>query len=419
MLKKILSSLNSKLVLFIVNFIFGLIFISILFLFEKTSMVEELYNSQLDGFVNRTKDSNVDNGNLAFYNLNESFFQEYNATDSSITPRDGLADVIDKVVEQNPKVVFLDIFLNNNRELDNNLTNRLKNILQDKNNTTRFIFLVKKYMNAKGEDKVKYPYFRKEIEQFEGKTVFYGVSDFHSYGDTAIKRYFDFNKTINKTQFYNIPLLSEILMEDRQDILNEKNITKITINNHVIDLSEKDKLINNRINFYFFKGWREKVSKNNSNVQTPSEVLLDQNYTNKLVYIGVSLPIMGDVHKTALGKMSGIFLLGNAYLTLNNPIEKAPKWVTWSFLLIIILLMSYLLTIFDSILTMIIMSVLVAIVLYSLSSWLYVTQGIFISLFIPLFYISKHGDFAEVLESVVQKGLSWMEYKLQKRKKND
>lgn len=210
-------------------------------------------------------------------------------------------------------------------------------------------------------------------------------------------------------------------MEDKKGILKEKNITKIILNKNIIDLSEKDSLINNRINFYFFKGWTEwgDVANNNISTPNPSIILDDRNYTNKLVYIGVNRPIMGDVHQTPLGKMSGVYLLGNAYLTLNNPIEQAPKWVRWFILIIIILLMSYLLTIFDSIISMIIMSISVAVILYPISLWLYPTYGIFISLLIPLFYISKHGDFAEMLESVVQKGLSWMEYKLQKRKEND
>jgi len=397
---------------FIINFIFGILFIFILSFFENTTIVEDLYNPQFDYLLNtklnKAQEQPFNDGNITFIELNDKFFNDNNATYSAYTPRDGLALLLENVVKENPKVIFLDIFLHHKLTpaQDKFFIETLQNILINKQNNTKFIFPLKLYMNQDGNDDIVYPYFREELQDFENKRIFYAISAFYGYEDDIVKRYFYNDKKINNKRLYAVPLLTKILMEDN-------NAKKLFFDKQTIDLSSKDILVKNRINFYFYKGWKEHNNKTvELNMINKISIFNSNNFQNlkgKAVYIGVNRPIMGDIWKTSIGKSSGMYILGNIYLTLNNPIHSlSPLW-KYVILLLIVMLMSYLLTIFDSIISMLIM-VIAIVLMYFLSSWLFLQYGIFISVLVPLFYIFKHGDFAEILESIVQKGLSWVEY---------
>ena len=114
---------------FSLNVIFGLLFMWILIFFKDSLIIEDLHNKQLDYFINHklsnTNKNEFKTGNLCVIELNTKI-------NSAITSRKSLSKLIKKVVNKNPRIIFIDIFFNNDKNLDNNFSNVLKDIMENK-----------------------------------------------------------------------------------------------------------------------------------------------------------------------------------------------------------------------------------------------------------------------------------------------
>ncbi|RUM58984.1 MAG: hypothetical protein DSY53_03680, partial [Persephonella sp.] len=101
---------------------------------------------------------------FVFVYIDGNTLESWNAKLKPLLPRDKLANLIKKISEDNPKIIFVDVFFDfkGNKREDKKLENTLRNILKKKDITFIFPVSLEIYENNKLKPLAYFPYFYKD-----------------------------------------------------------------------------------------------------------------------------------------------------------------------------------------------------------------------------------------------------------------
>ena len=116
------------------------------------------------------------------------------------------------------------------------------------------------------------------------------------------------------------------------------------------------------------------------------------NFDNKIVIIGSSNPELTDNHETPVGRMAGMYILGNVINTeiMNLYPAEVPGWIKYLTEIIIILIASYVFLLYEPFKAQLITSILLLIPFGFLNYYLFFKYGIIINILLPTMGISFH-----------------------------
>ncbi len=427
----------SKRIHFFVNLGIGIFIAIICHCFQHTTWGESIINSILDIYIQHDAGKSISNpllledNNIVFVEIDDETYVKWNEPD--ITPRDKLAQIIKKCYDEGAKVILVDIlFEKEDRSPDNIRDKKLKEVLKyifDREEAEQeiresildhsfagIIFLHR--IGFKGDLKANifYNFIKGEKWEKETKIFHHAIPLFSSNSNDNVVRYWNScelycNEEKRDDLIWGGPLLAVMLYEDKvvklehlkQAILSDinktptGNIGKFTFKNgnEYILVFNTSHTFYQRIRFKIIPG---KVITGNNSIGMDFEregnaYFFSAKYNNhfnnigakffqdKIVIIGNSSPDTGDMHRTPVGDMPGMYLLGNAVYTILNTkqVKQLPWWIGYIIELFIIITAAYLFLYLQSFLALLVSSILILFGFVELGHWFFMKSGIFLN----------------------------------------
>ncbi|UCH97691.1 MAG: CHASE2 domain-containing protein, partial [Candidatus Aminicenantes bacterium] len=233
---------------FFLNIIIGTLVVIAFHLLESTNLGESTINTFFDKFITEESleaaevDISLGNSEIVFVDIDHKTYIEWG--EPLITPRDKLAEVIELAYMHDPKLIVLDILLENvagKKDNDRKLRDVLKNILKDSKNTnTKIIFSYRIGFDKDMEKEIlKETIVNDLIMSTENMTrnggfkKFYPTSPYISRSTSDyVERYWNLyeiytDKKGNRSILWGLPLLAAILSNQREMTCLEKFKKKI------------------------------------------------------------------------------------------------------------------------------------------------------------------------------------------------
>lgn len=425
---------------FFINLGVGIFIAVICHSLQFTTWGESIINNVLDTYIEseaREAIKNpkcIDEGNVVFVEIDHDTYVKWG--EPHITPRDKLAQIIKKCYDAGAKVILLDITFEKEEQPPNNSGDKeLQGVLEyilrkekerrsNKNSTSENSFagiVFCRRIGFKGDLKksIFYDYFKKNTGKDNINIFYHAVSLFSSNANDNVIRYWNSHKKyLNENKkddlIWGAPLLAIILHEDKTDqfeflrkkLLSGKQdseIDKVVFKNgneyHLT--SNTSHTYYQRIRFTIIPGKdkemdRETIkesSKNNDVTQEGNAWLVRAKYNehfdnigdaffrNKIVIIGNSSPDIGDMHRTPVGDMAGIYLLGNAVNTILNTkqVRHPHWWVGYLVELFIIVAAAYFFLYLMSFWVLFMSVIFISFGLAELGYWYFIKTGFFLN----------------------------------------
>ena len=126
-------------------------------------------------------------------------------------------------------------------------------------------------------------------------------------------------------------------------------------------------------------------------------------FRDKIVIIGNSSPDKGDIHRTPVGDMTGMFLLGNAVNTILNTAQvKHPQmWLGYLIELCVIVAAAYLFLYLMSFLALFVSVIFIFFGLVELGYWYFIETAVFLNsglIFIGMVFHKIIADIEELFK---------------------
>lgn len=259
---------------------------------------------------------------IVFVDLNSP--ATINSNEDWVTPRDKIAASLKEAFDGGAKVIVLDVLLEG-RSNDLNADKKLKQIMQyvSKENSKPIIILPLRtsFENKSVVDSKTYPIINK-------KNIYYSIPEFGaSPMDNTVRFWVPYHVDSDNTLHWNTVLLAyAAAMNDVIDLKKHENATgdrvsknELAIGNKSITLGNTTKnYAQNRIRFELIPPG---VMKNHPEGNLfKNRIMYDEikfaDYKDKIVIIGNSNANMRDIASTPIGKMPGMYIVGNAINTL-------------------------------------------------------------------------------------------------------
>lgn len=403
---------------------------------EYTTWGESIINKILDVYIESEARQAIENpesiqkGNIVFVEIDHDIYVSWGEPD--ITPRDKLAQIVKKCYDAGAKVILLDVIFEKKEQLPNDAGDkelngvleyictkeRLKRDNETIGNENFFAGIIFcRRVGFTGDLKKNIFYDSgKELEKKKNLTIFYhAVSLFSSNKSDNIVRYWNSFKKYRKGTkkedlIWGAPLLAVMLYEDKAFQL--KSLEKIILaNKQDNQYGEIDKITfkngneyhltlnpnhtySQHIRYEIIPDREDKESSENRNNQQEGNTYLitakysanfdyigDDIFRDKIVIIGSSSPDIGDMHRTPVGDLPGIYLLGNAANTILNAKQvKHPYW--WLGYLIelsVIIAAAYLFLYLFSFLALFVFIIFISLGLVELGYWYFERTGFFMN----------------------------------------
>jgi|GEM_PF-1052835 len=421
---------------FFINLGVGLFIAAICHSLQYTTWGESIINNALDTYIDSEAREAIedplciDKGNLVFVEIDHDIYVKWGEPD--ITPRDKLAQIIRKCYDAGAKVILLDIIFEKEEQSPNNSGDReLKGVLEyiwekekqrryNENSNIKKTFagiVFCRRIGFKGDLKksIFYDSFKNSKWKDHINIFYQAVSLFSSNANDNVIRYWNsYEKYVKKNEkddlIWGAPLLAVMLYEDKASRLDSLR-KKLLSNKHDNPYGEIDKFTfkngneyhltfntshtySQRIRFKIIPGKEIKENSRNIGVKQEGNTYLvsakynedfdhigDAFFRDKIVIIGNSSPDIGDIHRTPVGDMSGIYLLGNAvYTILNTRQVKHPNWLIGCLIeLFIIVAAAYLFLYLLSFLVLFISVIFILVGLVELGYWYFLKTGFFLN----------------------------------------
>jgi CHASE2 domain-containing sensor protein len=395
----------------IVNLALAVLGIIIVSLIEEWSVqkhpidfITRLHNEQIDQLIktdlsNRSWKKQDENSKLHFIEIDTDVLQSWKAERAPVVPRDKLKSLLIKLNTTRPKVVFLDIFLDyysnpyNLSQEDKELQETIRTLIETSD--IKFIFPIK----ITSDEMVHYPYFRDYLKKYENENVVYGIPTTYKYEGDTKERYLLYHRDVNQKRYYSVVLYSYLLMNG----ISPNNLDKqdgIKINNRYIKFKNRISL-NDRIRFFLLDPKRYAIFPGDISNTKATDIHSSSLPAGSLVYIGGNSPWKGDMKDTPVGKMAGVYLLGNCYLTVVNEQMAFSPW-KYPILIAISIFLALFFTYIESRYSFYIKAAL-AMSLYYLGVYLFESYSVFMSSGVVLFYMSKYQRVLDFIDKHCQK----------------
>ena len=333
-----------------------------------------------------------------------------------ITPRDEIAHQVHIADSNKASIIIVDFLFDYNdccNPLKDDSLKRVLTRITNKGSTTKIIFPVQIDHNEHLKQLI-YDDIIKKNENFFYAVPIAMVSS-HDNNIRYTERYKAYKKILSNgdtvsSNIYSVSTLVKIIRENsiysRTDIENN-NIEQNLYGDKVIKTNENK----NKIEEYIFKRRiKYLISPNDeytSNIRM-GNIPLGQYYNlenskysdlnKKIIILGSSNPESPDNHETPVGKMSGMFILGNTINTeIMNlyPIE-IPFLINDFLEVLIILLTSYIFVLQAPFKAQLITSALLIIPFFILDIILFLNYGVILNFILPLIGISFHRNISSL-----------------------
>lgn len=129
-------------------------------------------------------------------------------------------------------------------------------------------------------------------------------------------------------------------------------------------------------------------------------------FKGKIVVVGNSSPDIGDIQRTPVGDMAGMYVIGNSINTIlvKEQPSPPPAWLNILMEIAVIILAAYVFLYFTSLLAQIIASVLILLVFGYLSYLCFLRTGVFLNFVFAIVGMGFHETVADLEEIIEKKG---------------
>jgi hypothetical protein len=130
-------------------------------------------------------------------------------------------------------------------------------------------------------------------------------------------------------------------------------------------------------------------------------------FKDKIVIVGNSSPDAGDIHRTPIGEMAGMYVLGNSINTILAKEQPSPPpvWLSIVIEIAVIILAAYVFLYFTSLLAQIIVSVLILLVFGYFSYLYFLKAGVFLNFVFAIVGMGFHETIKDMEEIIEKKGV--------------
>jgi hypothetical protein len=421
---------------FFTNILIG-IAIAVLFSWaEKTSLGGAFIDSMFDALIlaeaNAVKDedsllskvyrklSGVDieeitSGYVKFVEIGRPVLEEWNAITYPVIPRDRTGELIEKISSFRPKVLVVDILYDTTGcKGDDVLVEKLRQVLSREDVKLIFPALIDQVTHT-----LITPYFYDELKKEFPDRVFVASFYFLSSRRDGISRFVNFYRFYigengEKELIWNVSVLAPALYfgsYGELEKLKEKILHGHSSHHLEVELGERrveiinEDLVANRIRFVFPVTLDEKgrLSMRNLPVYVHSLDRAGSELSGRLVILGTTDPLRGDYHRTPVGNMPGMYVIGNAVYTVTH-LQVLHEGVVLKWLIegFVIVLAAYLFLWFNS-LPATLLSIGIIFAGFPLVVYLFFKYNVFVNLIFPVIGIILHKSVADI-EEFIEKG---------------
>ena len=337
---------------------------------------------------------------FVFVYIDGNTLESWNAKLKPLLPRDKLAKLIAKISEDNPKIIFVDVFFDfkGNKREDKKLENTLRNILKKKDITFIFPVSLEIYENNKLKPLAYFPYFYKDLKKYKDKIIL------------SVPLFFSFkNENDGVIRYFGYKIDASYMLRDREKDIELYNSAVViyrrykNLKENEVDITNSD-FVRSRIRYLL------NMNKKNFNSISADEVLNSEsnlnsenkiNFKDKVVIIGVDYSFKEKKYKTPIGNIAGIYLIGNTIFTLDGHLLKDN--IILSLVLSFTMLLVFSLNFRRKIIT-IPLNIIALIIFYFVSFTLFHWYNYLLILFI-VFYLFVIGEFMKTVSDTVIKWL--------------
>lgn len=446
---------------FFVNLGVGFFIAVLCHLMQTTNLGERIINSVGDLYTRREAKEALETpgimgkAKIVFVDIDHQKYVDWGEPD--ITPRDKLAEMVKKCYDAGAKVILLDFFFEKEDRTpanDEKLINVLKDIREkerskrngnkegsEQNNPFSGIIFCKRIGFKKDlKENIFYDFFHKKNREDQKDNIFFqavpSVSS-NIYDDVvrywnSYKKYKD--KKGNTAVIWGVPFLAYMLYNKQAQWMGyfegkilAKNQVDIDHQIEEFEFDGNDYILSNydshpyfqRIRFQMIPGI-EKVDdlkkfrpEDEGNVYlirvkygNNFEYIGDAFFKNKIVVIGNSSPDIDDMHRTPLGDMPGMYVLGNAINTILNTkqVKPPPAWLEYLIEIIVIVAAAYLFLYLTSFLALLIAVIVTLFGLVEFGYLHYVKTGELLSSGFVIIGMVFHKITADIEETFRKKG---------------
>jgi hypothetical protein len=130
-------------------------------------------------------------------------------------------------------------------------------------------------------------------------------------------------------------------------------------------------------------------------------------FKGKIVVVGNSSPDVGDIHKTPVGDMAGMYILGNSIYTILAKEQPSPPpvWLSIAIEVAVIILAAYLFLYFTSLLAQVIASVVILLLFGYIGYLYFLRTGIFLNFVFAIVGMGFHETTKDIEEAIEKKGM--------------
>jgi hypothetical protein len=416
-----------------------------LFIFENTHFASPIINYFVDKLIqldyNKLSNSNKNlEDKIVYIDIDkETDFlwlgDDRNTVNKFLTPRNKVAQLLKIIYDSRPNEIVLDIkfdVASNYPQNDDSLRFFFEQFIFNSRINNNPIKLILPSIIT--EDNLIGKDIFDSLNLSKDPNVYYGLDYVASDEESRIMRFMvDYKKTADNNIVLSMPIAAVAFYLDIpksdfdiitlqtaiKDKLGDFELVEDKINSYNIDI------IRNRIR-YFEKPYYEGSSSNldvdsliNKNIGFKalyltdycnfppfnSKTFRDSIFYNKIVIIGSSSESKGDIHLTSIGKMAGMYLVGNSILTiLNLRLKYIPIVFQFFIELISIIAAAFVFMKFRTQLSEIVVQIVCGIPLLGLGIVFFIYYGyIFHGLFV-LFGISIYSTIISFEESYIRRG---------------
>jgi hypothetical protein len=131
-------------------------------------------------------------------------------------------------------------------------------------------------------------------------------------------------------------------------------------------------------------------------------------FKDKIVIVGNSSPDVGDIQRTPVGEMPGMYVIGNSIQTILVKEQPSPPpiWISLMMEMAVIVFAAYVFLYFTSLLAQIIASVPIVLIFGFLSYLYFLRTGVFLNFVFAIVGMGFHETVADIEEIIEQKGVT-------------
>lgn len=341
-----------------VNIVIGLICLTGVFVWERTDWAQFTLNKVFDFAIEKEAENSAElrqslsagkdakiSDRIVFVEIDDDTYKKWGRP--LLTPRDRLAQIIRAANQGGARVIVPDIILDRSDPCNPAADGQLRGVLQEmtgRRGSAKIIFPTR--IGAHGE------ILPGVFDDLIGKNPdFYCATPLVS--DSPLdnvqrfwRPYEIVSRQGKKALLWNVSFLAAALAEGKEAELSRiqtalqarrtsESLSVQLEHGAPIGLNpEDDHGYFNRIRFFLIPSdtLAGYPGGNLFENHYKADELTQASFKDKIVIIGNSSPEMGDIHPTPIGRMAGMFVLGNAINTISNGLEPQGPPLFWDFL---------------------------------------------------------------------------------------